>query len=259
MLCCRGWRTECIAQLNDVETEEKTHSGGWCINEFGWWQRRKRKWWILTYCCRNVSVCRVIGIHIGRVMGRGEHSVVVDSESWRQQKNNRKKQWFTSIHTEEETQENSESREMGGTCGTGMRQSDAELSAQCRKTPHIMLRSIPDPSTTLITSNIKPCTDNITANVFKNQTIKTYHNVISSNLNGTKLCMKNKGKSFSFQMMPHFKKHADEKLDKSFSANVKYVFFVFCKSTYWTWRSLICKVGKQTGNILQDGKTLSGD
>lgn len=37
---------------------------------------------ILTYCCRNVSVGRVIGIHIGRVMGGREHSVVVDSESW---------------------------------------------------------------------------------------------------------------------------------------------------------------------------------
>lgn len=41
-----------------------------------------RKWLILTYCCRNVSVGRVIGIHIGRVMGGREHSVVVDSESW---------------------------------------------------------------------------------------------------------------------------------------------------------------------------------
>lgn len=37
---------------------------------------------ILTYCRRNVSVGRVIGIHIGRVMGGREHSVVVDSESW---------------------------------------------------------------------------------------------------------------------------------------------------------------------------------
>lgn len=37
---------------------------------------------ILTYCCGNVSVGRVIGIHIGRVMGGREHSVVVDSQSW---------------------------------------------------------------------------------------------------------------------------------------------------------------------------------
>lgn len=41
-----------------------------------------RKLLILTYCRRNVSVGRVIGIHIGRVMGGREHSVVVDSESW---------------------------------------------------------------------------------------------------------------------------------------------------------------------------------
>lgn len=37
---------------------------------------------MLTYCRRNVSVGRVIGIHIGRVMGGREHSVVVDSDSW---------------------------------------------------------------------------------------------------------------------------------------------------------------------------------
>lgn len=37
---------------------------------------------ILTYCRRNVSEGRVIGIYIGRIMGGREHSVVVDSDSW---------------------------------------------------------------------------------------------------------------------------------------------------------------------------------
>lgn len=37
---------------------------------------------ILTYCRRNVSEGRVIGIDIGRIMGGREHSVVVDSDSW---------------------------------------------------------------------------------------------------------------------------------------------------------------------------------
>lgn len=59
-----------------VATERTTEGSGWCTNEVS------RKWLILTYCCRNVSVGRVIGIHIGRVMGGREHSVVVDSESW---------------------------------------------------------------------------------------------------------------------------------------------------------------------------------
>lgn len=42
----------------------------------------ERRGSVLTYCRRNVSVGRVIGIRIGRVMGGREHSVVVDSDSW---------------------------------------------------------------------------------------------------------------------------------------------------------------------------------
>lgn len=68
----------------DTESSER------CTNELS------RKWRILTYCCRNVSVGRVIGIHIGRVMGGREHSVVVDSESWTK---TTETQWFTPIQT----------------------------------------------------------------------------------------------------------------------------------------------------------------
>lgn len=55
----------------------------WCTN------KKCRKRWFLTYYCRNVSVGRVIGIHIGRVMGRRKHSVVVDSESWMKKQTNK--------------------------------------------------------------------------------------------------------------------------------------------------------------------------
>lgn len=93
------------------------------------WISVRRKWWILTYCCRNVSVGRVIGIHIGRVMGRGEHSVVVDSESWTE--TTEKTQWFTPIQAHNRRHRRTvESKATGGTWCTGMRQSDAELRAQ---------------------------------------------------------------------------------------------------------------------------------
>lgn len=106
-------------------TETTTESSGWCTNESQW----EEKWWILTYCCRNVSVGRVIGIHIGRVMGRGEHSVVVDSESWTE--TTEKTGWFTPIQAPNRRHRRTvESKAIGGTWCTGMRQSDAELLAQ---------------------------------------------------------------------------------------------------------------------------------
>lgn len=123
------------------------------------------KWWILTYCRRNVSVGRVIGIHIGRVMGGREHSVVVDSDSWTK---------TTEIDIDSHlywhiTEENSERRTTGGTWCTGMRQSDAERKEdfpELRVTPHIILMSIPDPSATLniyLETCINQSGDNIAA------------------------------------------------------------------------------------------------
>lgn len=133
----------------------------WCMSEYGW-RRRGRKWWILTYCCRNVSVCRVIGIHIGRVMGRGEHSVVVDSESWQEQKNNRKINHGDSHqyrHKGGDTREQWEQREWEGRAAQVWDRVMLSCVHSGRKTPHIMLRSIPDPSTTFNTSSIKRCTN----------------------------------------------------------------------------------------------------
>lgn len=68
-------------------------------------------------------------------MGRREHSVVVDSDSWtkREDKNH-------NFH-----QGKSDRRTMGGTCCTGMKQSDAG-EGKHRVMPHNMLASIPDPS-----------------------------------------------------------------------------------------------------------------
>lgn len=109
-----------------VNTEMTTQSSGWCRNDF--------QWLILTYCCRNVSVGRVIGIHIRRVMGGGEHSVVVDSESWTETTERN-----SDSHLYRHTTQDSERRTMGGTWCAGMRQrSDAELSAQwrCSKRTH---------------------------------------------------------------------------------------------------------------------------
>lgn len=88
------------------------------------WIQVSRKWRILTYCRRNVSVGRVIGIHIGRVMGGREHSVVVDSECW-----TRTMEKNSDSHLQK-TQQNSERGTTGGTWCAGMRRSDAELSAQ---------------------------------------------------------------------------------------------------------------------------------
>lgn len=105
-----------------VDTDRTTGSG-WVMHE---WIQVSGKWRILTYCCRNVSVGRVIGIHIGRVMGGREHSVVVDSECWT--KTMEVRQWFTPTEdTREQWQETT-----GGTWCAGMRRSDAELSALWR-------------------------------------------------------------------------------------------------------------------------------
>lgn len=75
---------------------------------------------ILTYCCRNVSVGRVIGIHIGRVMGGGEHSVVVDSESWTMDNEEENKSDSDQCG---HTTEDSERKTTGGMWYAGMRQS----------------------------------------------------------------------------------------------------------------------------------------
>lgn len=129
--------------LNRVQIQKGDNrtAAGWCTNEFQWAEKKE---WILTYCCRNVSVGRVIGIHIGRVMGGREHSVVVDSECWTKT-TEREKQWFIPIETDKE-ETRWRDKTMGGTWCAGMRRSDAELGEEVH-TSYSM--SIPDPSTTL--------------------------------------------------------------------------------------------------------------
>lgn len=77
---------------------------------------------ILTYCCRNVSVGRVIGIHIGRVMGGREHSVVVDSESWT---NRQRREIVIDTQTQnrrhKRTVRDRQLEPVGGMWGTGIR------------------------------------------------------------------------------------------------------------------------------------------
>lgn len=91
-------------------------------------------------------------------MGGREHSVVVDSESW-----TKTTERNSDSHLYRHITEDSERKTTGGTWCAGMRQSDAELSAlwkssyftlledfpELRVTPHIILKSIPDPSSTL--------------------------------------------------------------------------------------------------------------
>lgn len=83
---------------------------------------------ILTYCRRNVSEGRVIGIYIGRIMGGREHSVVVDSDSWTMTTEKKNKHWFPPMWTHD--RRHSEGKTTGGMWCAGMRQSDAELSAR---------------------------------------------------------------------------------------------------------------------------------
>lgn len=131
--------------LSSTDPERTTEKKTWVMHA---WISVSGKWRILTYCRRNVSVGRVIGIHIGRVMGGREHSVVVDSDSWTE---------TTEIDSDSHlywhiTEENSERRTTGGTWCAGMRMSDAERKEdlpELRVTPHITLMSIPDPSATL--------------------------------------------------------------------------------------------------------------
>lgn len=85
---------------------------------------------ILTYCRRNVSEGRVIGIYIGRIMGGREHSVVVDSDSWTMTTERKNKHWFPPMWTHD--RRHSEGKTTGGMWCAGMRQSDAELSARRR-------------------------------------------------------------------------------------------------------------------------------
>lgn len=75
-----------LCSLNRCHTEPSTHRKQTQADDNGGWWRMMQQWWMLTYSRRNVSEGRVIGIHIGRVMGGGEHSVVVDSECWTTQK-----------------------------------------------------------------------------------------------------------------------------------------------------------------------------
>lgn len=86
---------------------------------------------ILTYCRRNVSEGRVIGIYIGRIMGGREHSVVVDSDSWTMTTERKNKHWFPPMWTHD--RRHSEGKTTGGMWCAGMRQSDAELSARRRR------------------------------------------------------------------------------------------------------------------------------
>lgn len=96
------------------------------------WISVSRKRLILTYCCRNVSVGRVIGIHIGRVMGGREHSVVVDSESWTKTMERNSDSTPKWTH-DRRHKRNSERRTTGGTWCAGMRQNDAECSVAALK------------------------------------------------------------------------------------------------------------------------------
>lgn len=125
MSCCTDKtqnKVKCVKRCVDAE---RTTGSGWVVQK---WISESGKWLILTYCCRNVSVGRVIGIHIGRVMGGGEHSVVVDSESW-----TKTTERNSDSHLDRHITEDSERRTAGGTWCAGIRRSDAELSAQWQR------------------------------------------------------------------------------------------------------------------------------
>lgn len=105
------------------------------------------KWLILTYGCRNVSVGRVIGIYIGRVMGGREHSVVVDSESWTMttEKKNKSDSHLCG-HMTEDTVKGRQQEGCDVQVWDRVMLSWAHGGTTFWVMPHIILKSIPDPS-----------------------------------------------------------------------------------------------------------------
>lgn len=127
----------------------------------GWWISEKCL--ILTYCRRNVSVGRVIGIHIGRVMGGREHSVVVDSESWTKTTERDSDSHLEKHITEETVMERQQE-------GRGTQVWDRVMLSWA-VTSHIVLRSIPDPSTNH--RHRDNMAANVTAHLINNQHYKS--------------------------------------------------------------------------------------
>lgn len=144
-----------LYELNSstVRRHTEDHSEQQVMHE---WISVSGKWLILTYCCRNVSVGRVIGIHIGRVMGGREHSVVVDSERWTKTMEKNSDSHLRGHMTEdtreqwgEDNRRNVVCRYETEWCWQHSKSFSSFVSFTWGVTPHHTLKSIPDPSSIL--------------------------------------------------------------------------------------------------------------